>query len=257
MKKRIRNAGVKYAGVPVFSRAFLLYLRTLTRANFQHLSTKQSVKHIVDAHFSKWSIANHPTRKGFEIALESSSALNLIVETGTSAWGCDSSRLFDSIVRFTKGTFLSVDIRAEASEWLKHQTSKSKTRFFIEDSTTFLSQTLPKMVSNKKIDLLYLDSFDLDFQDPAPSELHCLKEFEAALPLCREGTIIIIDDTCASVSEFPEQIKSLAVQYHQRTGRLPGKGSLVLQRIKGDPRFEVLWHQVNLVIKCHSQDVHL
>lgn len=45
------------------------------------------------------------------------------------------------------------------------------------------------------IDLLYLDSFDLDMQNPGPAAMHCLFEFCAARPRLHSGSIVFIDDT--------------------------------------------------------------
>lgn len=78
---------------------------------------------MVDFHFSTWSTPGHDGRAGMEQALLACDSLNLMVETGTSAWGCDSSRLLDLVAKKFGNTFVSVDIRAEASMWLKFQTS--------------------------------------------------------------------------------------------------------------------------------------
>lgn len=207
---------------------------------------------MVDSHFYKWSSPDHEARAGMELALLACDRLSLIVETGTSAWGCDSSRLLDMIAKQFGATFASVDIRAEASLWLKYQTS-NHTLFFVQDSLDFLTETFPKQFE-QEIDFAYLDSFDLDFHNPGPSELHGLREFEKVCRFSRAGTIVLIDDTPAEIDEVPEVFRDYAKQFQEVYNRLPGKGSLVLTKIKDDESFEVLWHSHNLVVRILRAD---
>jgi hypothetical protein len=44
------------------------------------------------------------------------------------------------------------------------------------------------------VDLLYLDSFDVDWDDPHPSALHHLHELCAAMPALKPGAIVAVDD---------------------------------------------------------------
>jgi len=46
----------------------------------------------------------------------------------------------------------------------------------------------------RQIDLLYLDSYDLDVQNPYPSALHHLKELAAARPCLGPGSVVAVDD---------------------------------------------------------------
>jgi hypothetical protein len=47
---------------------------------------------------------------------------------------------------------------------------------------------------NLKVDLLYLDSFDLELNNPHPSQLHHLKELTSSIQLLKPGTLIAVDD---------------------------------------------------------------
>lgn len=47
----------------------------------------------------------------------------------------------------------------------------------------------------RPIDLLYLDSFDLDASNSHPAALHCLMEFTAAQKLLHPGSIVFVDDS--------------------------------------------------------------
>ena len=58
------------------------------------------------------------------------------------------------------------------------------------DSVEFLYKYKP----NEDIDLLYLDSYDLDWKNPTPSALHHMKELCAIIPQLKKGCIILIDD---------------------------------------------------------------
>lgn len=44
------------------------------------------------------------------------------------------------------------------------------------------------------VDLLYLDSFDVDWENPAPAAAHHLEELHAAAPMLGPGSIVAVDD---------------------------------------------------------------
>ena len=61
-----------------------------------------------------------------------------------------------------------------------------------------------------KIDFLYLDSFDLDPNNPTPSQVHHIKELCACMKNISKGTIIAVDDHL-NTPEF-DQYRSTLVQ---------------------------------------------
>jgi len=61
------------------------------------------------------------------------------------------------------------------------------------DSVDFLYQMARKN-GGRQIDLLYLDSFDFDAENPFPSAMHHVKELIAARPCLHKGSIVAIDD---------------------------------------------------------------
>ena len=65
-----------------------------------------------------------------------------------------------------------------------------KTKVVCSDSVKFL-WSLPK---DKKIDFLYLDSYDILRHDPHPSQLHHVKEMCANIDKLKKGSIVCIDD---------------------------------------------------------------
>tara|TARA_B100000131_G_scaffold318971_1_gene363905 strand:- start:2451 stop:3092 length:642 start_codon:yes stop_codon:yes gene_type:complete len=121
-----------------------------------------------------------------------------IVETGTSRLdhgymcfgddGC-ATHIFDKFVNFYDGEVLSVDIKQENCDFSNSITSP-KTRVTCSDSVKFL-WSLPE---NYKIDFLYLDSYDIERENPHPSQLHHVKELCAAMKNLKKDTIIVVDD---------------------------------------------------------------
>ena len=134
----------------------------------------------------------------FEILENSNKSFFNIIETGTTrrdhghlSFGDDgaSTYIFDQFINFYNGELLSVDINKDNVNYANSVTS-DKTRVFCEDSVKFL-WGLPK---NQNIDLLYLDSFDIEKQNPHPSQLHHIKELCSVIDKLKSETIIIVDD---------------------------------------------------------------
>ena len=122
----------------------------------------------------------------------------IIIETGCSRqeglnWTGDgmSTVLFDFFVLMFGGVFISIDISGDAIECAKRFTS-SNVNFICADSVATLA-ALRCNPSITHIDLLYLDSYDLDWSNPHPSALHHLKELCAVQPL-PEGCMLVVDD---------------------------------------------------------------
>lgn len=240
---------LKFAGVNFPSRSTLKWLNSFYRAKRYSLKNPKNIEDLVNNHFKFWSTQTDNTKEGFYIALKSISYPSLIIETGTSAWGCDSSRLFDSFVKKFGGEFHSVDLRVEASLWLQYQVS-NRTKFHVKDSVEFLNLDLPKLIS-RKIDLLYLDSFDLDWSNPMPSAKHCLEEFNGALPFLSSGSYVLIDDTPEDLKRIPVEFHDEAIKFKKEYDQLPGKGSLVLNEIKTYKNMKVVYHTQNVLIQIN------
>ncbi|MEI6740809.1 MAG: hypothetical protein WCK74_10930 [Gemmatimonadaceae bacterium] len=137
----------------------------------------------------------------------------LIVETGTARqpgnWlDGQSTVLFDQFVQLHGGSVYSVDINAEACAAARTITSP-QTHVVCNDSVRFLWDFCK---GGRPIDLLYLDSYDLNVQDPFPSAFHHVKELTACIASLQRGTLIAIDDNLL-----------------QPDGRRVGKGMLVSQ----------------------------
>ena len=206
----------------------------------------KNVHDLVTSHYEAWSEPNHRSQSTMLSTLTLLPRNCLIIETGTSAWGCDSSRLFDSVANYLDGIFISIDIRKEASEWLKWQTFNT-TKFLIGDSIKTLEgvfRSNPKL----KVDLAFLDSLDLDLNDPTKSENHHFEEFMAIAPYLKPGSFVVIDDTPSTIDYFPISERAQASAHFLNTGRIPGKGSLVLQEIQKFENYKVISHDALLTI---------
>lgn len=136
--------------------------------------------------------------EGFRIAL---SLLNKIpnasiIETGTMRTpgnyldGC-STLIFALYAYENKGTFVTVDNLQSAiiaaMNGVPEEYHKS-TYFITLDSVEFLANL------EARPDLVYLDSYDYDETNPAPSQEHCFHEVEAMFNLDMMPNILMIDD---------------------------------------------------------------
>jgi hypothetical protein len=206
-----------------------------------------SVENLVESHFKRWSEPNHRNREGLHLALQNISASKpTIVETGTSAYGTDSSRLFDSYVRSFGGKFFSVDINRYPSRRLRISKSRSS-EFFVMDSVAFLKQ-FRELTGESNVHLFYLDSWDVDWSNPIPSAKHGQKEMEAIKSFLAPGTILVIDDTPESINWIPSVNQRSAEEFKSEFGVLPGKGAFHKFALS-DKRYDILHHSYNLVLK--------
>lgn len=136
-----------------------------------------------------------------------------IVETGSMRqdenWHGDgqSTRVWDKYSEAEMSEFVSIDISPIPKVLIKKWCVR--THFICADSI----ETLAKHTGG--IDLLYLDSYDVDMTNPHRAALHCMFEFCAALPKLFKGAIVFIDDSPMNDS-----------------GQIGGKGMYVAQYLK-------------------------
>lgn len=83
-----------------------------------------TVSEIISNHFGFFTVEDHPNKETMALALK---LLNnkeaVIVETGSSAWGTNSTLLFDSYVNSFGGNLNSVDLRLQPSISLREKCS--------------------------------------------------------------------------------------------------------------------------------------
>lgn len=207
-------------------------------------------KSIVKNHFENFSSLNHPCRETLSSGLsllEKKSAL--IIETGTAAYGSNSTILFDSYVSSFGGEVITVDNRITPLMKIKDYCS-NKTTFYLNDSVNFINQISEKGL---KADLIYLDSWDLDLRSPMDSALHGLREFLACIPIIKTGTILLIDDTPSSLAAWViaqgDTQTDLYLAALNKYKIHPGKGALVKQYVESLELGDLVQHQYQLLFR--------
>jgi hypothetical protein len=154
-----------------------------------------------------------------------------IVETGCvrmkDNWSGDgqSTVLFDHYAKNHEGSLvLSVDIDATATALCKSMVS-DRVKVHTGDSVKFLDGLVRALPSETPtIDLLYLDSFDVDLYAPLPSAIHHLKELLAISPLLSPQTLVVVDDSPSMGFGYVDKSQFVTLPYNPRIG---GKGLLI------------------------------
>lgn len=208
--------------------------------NFRFYRIK-NVSTLIDYHFKYYSSKNHINKSLLKIALENfkNQPIN-IFETGSSAWGTNSSVLFDNYIRKFGGNFVTVDIREDPSLKLNALFSSSSVAY-VDDSIEFITNLDVEYIA--ELDLIYLDSYDVDLLNPQPAMQHGLKEFLLLDKYTKPGTITVVDDTPKNIS-FYKNFKLV-----NEADSIPGKGTLILEEISSDSRYEIIYHHYGVILQ--------
>lgn len=149
-------------------------------------------------------VANRKRSEGFAkiftLAEEQSIKTNnsiVILETGSMrksylAFGGDGSStlMFNHFVENKGGRVYTVDLNDKCKNNIENIYKLKNTYSYIMDSVEYLKN----FQTPQDITVLYLDSYDVDFNKPEPSARHHLKEIEVIFDKLTTGTIIAIDD---------------------------------------------------------------
>lgn len=130
--------------------------------------------------------------------------VQVIVETGTARqkdnWAGDgqSTIIWNMYAKWNKSRVVtSIDIDEKALQTAQENScAKEYMNYILGDSVKVLTH------QDQMIDLLYLDSFDVDMNNAGPAAMHCLFEFCSAKPLLKSGSIVFIDDSPIAGAEF-------------------------------------------------------
>ena len=152
-----------------------------------------------------------------------------IIETGIASAGTQSTYLFNEYVKKYGGRFWSVD----NNEYLvnTHQNNMCPaTSLVCNDSVKFINDWV-KYNNDKKIDVVYLDSYDLDWYNYHDSALHGLKEYTALLPSLKNGSLLLIDDTprVPYWLDSRDKLYNDMMNFYTNNNYLPGKGMYILE----------------------------
>ena len=118
-----------------------------------------------------------------------------IVETGTlrnpGNWkDGQSARLFTEFVDYHGGTVRSVDIDPAAVESARNSIQSTKFTSTCQDSVLYLAT----QQDLDRVDLFYLDSYDVKWADDHASAAHHLMEFQVIESNLKPGAMVVIDD---------------------------------------------------------------
>lgn len=118
-----------------------------------------------------------------------------IVETGTMRnpgnWkDGQSARLFTEFVEHHSGSVRSVDIDPEAVDAARAAITSTRFSSTCQDSVLYLST----QSDLNRVDLFYLDSYDVKWNNDHLSADHHLQEFLTIEPYLKPGALVVIDD---------------------------------------------------------------
>ena len=178
---------------------------------------------LFDAEFAgRLRLRSETFRKAFEILEAMGKSRYSIVETGCARaegnWHGDgqSTILFDRFVNHWDGQVHTVDVDNEACARLRARVS-GKVTVTCADSVAYLGEL--QRSGDLGIDLLYLDSHDLDWRNSHPAALHHLHELCAAMPLLASGTLVVVDDTAKCQALVTSQGREMIVHDFGVTGK--------------------------------------
>ena len=154
----------------------------------------------------------------------------VILESGIASRGTQSTYLFNEVVRKYGGRFWSVDNDPNLVETHRGNMCPG-TQLVCNDSVAFFKDW---SASHTEANIIYLDSYDLDFYDPEPSGEHGLAEYRALLPVIKKNTLMLIDDTPINPEwlDTRGQLYRDMVDFYKNMGIMPGKGMYVLDEVK-------------------------
>lgn len=162
--------------------------------------------------------------------LETLSTPIFILETGclrkidSFAGDGQSTLIFDNYIQYRgKGSkIFSVDINELNVRACKNTVSEN-VHVEWSDSIKFISN-FNKLIKDNKLSLLYLDSFDVNWDYPLESSAHHLKELTAAIPYISEETLVVVDDAPLSMIGYRDEDNNFKLINQTKIG---GKGFLV------------------------------
>ena len=199
---------------------------------------------LINYHFLYFSEPSHINKSMFSKLLEKSGNRPLnIFETGSSAWGTNSSLLFNNYVNKFGGRFVTVDLRKEPSKFLEPY-FKENSEAYTDDSVNFIKTFDKKFF--QELDIIYLDSFDLDLSNPTPSMKHGLEEFLLLDKLIKKNTLVAIDDTPKDIKFFNQEVEKIKIGNRDL---VPGKGALVIEKIANNENYEIIYHEYSIILK--------
>lgn len=220
------------------------HAKRVFKYRFELAFAPNSIEELVHRHFKSWSDLRHVNFTLFKIlAEELAGKPTFILETGTSAYGTDSTRFWNSYITKFGGKVISVDIREKAGILLKYQLNKN-TKLETSDSVKYLKEN-----PYTDVDLYYFDSADVDWASPEFSINHGLQELLAVVDLLKPGKIVVFDDTPISENYVETHLREPVLSFKKQHGFYPGKGSLAIKILEEKFKIQVLHHEYAFACK--------
>jgi hypothetical protein len=169
-----------------------------------------------------------------------------ILESGIASAGINSTYLFNEYIKKYGGNFWSVDNNKNLVD--THQGNMCPgTKLIHNDSVTFFSEWC-NTHKGLQADVIYLDSWDLDWYNPHPAAMHGLNEYLSLLPSYNKNTLLLIDDTPSSPYWIDTRGKLFddMIDVYIQKSELPGKGQYVLNVHKNA---DILLHNYQILYK--------
>lgn len=153
----------------------------------------------------------------FKLLLNQKSQNFKIIETGTlrnpGNWkDGQSAKLFTEFVDWSGGSVRSVDIDPLAVNTANQIINSKNFTSYCSDSVHFLQQ----QTDLDQVDLFYLDSWDVKWENDTASAEHHLREFQVIEPYLKPGAIVAIDDNSRLLAD----------------NRRTGKGRLIVEYLE-------------------------
>lgn len=171
-----------------------------------------------------------------------------ILESGIASCGTNSTYLFNEYVRKYGGFFWSVDINKSLVDLHKPNMCPA-TELICNDSVAFFKDWSK---THNVANVIYLDSYDLDFYNPQASGNHGLAEYKSLIPVIKKDTLLLIDDTPIDPYWLDNRdilYNNMCKYYVNNNNKLPGKGMFVLDQITNA---EKLMHNYQVLYKFYD-----
>ena len=159
-----------------------------------------------------------------------------IVETGcirTPGYWCDgqSTILFEHYAMHNHADAIvhSVDLDEKAVKACRAMVG-NHVHLHHGDSVAILAHLAKRLNSEKRtIDLLYLDSFDVDWHNPIPSAVHHLKELVSIVGAITQKTLVVVDDCGIRRQVYVDGNNNWIAMDHVAKPIIAGKGMYIAE----------------------------
>ena len=97
-----------------------------------------------------------------------------------------------------------------------------RTQLICDDSVRFFQRWV-RSKPGRKVDLVYLDSYDLNPRSPYAAAVHGVREYLAIRPALGKGSLLLADDTSID-PDAPPSGGMTRSPFVEHEGVMPGKG---------------------------------